>query len=64
MRELLIQERVSVDSIGFAMTEENVKLFLSHPLGMPASDCSAYSPVGKLSEVCLIQGLTVLFPDF
>jgi N-acyl-D-amino-acid deacylase len=50
MRELLIQERVSVDSIGFAMTEENVKLFLSHPLGMPASDCSAYSPVGKLSE--------------
>lgn len=50
IRELLIQERINVNTIGFAMTEENVKLFLSHPLGMPASDSSVYSPIGKLSE--------------
>jgi len=50
VREMLIQERLNVDTIGFAMKEENVKLFLSHPLGMPASDSGAYSPVGKLSE--------------
>ena len=50
VRQLLIDERVSVDIIGFAMTEENVSMFLSHPLGMPASDGSVYSPVGKLGE--------------
>lgn len=50
VKEMLIQERLNVNTIGFAMTEENVKLFLSHPLGMPASDSGAYSPVGKLSE--------------
>jgi len=50
IRELLIQERINVNTIGFAMTEENVKLFLSHPLGMPASDSGVYSPIGKLSE--------------
>jgi len=50
VRQLLIDERVSVDIIGFAMTEENVSMFLSHPLGMPASDGSVYSPAGKLGE--------------
>lgn len=50
IRDLLIEENVSVSIIGFAMTEENVKLFLSHPLGMPASDGSVYSPVGPLSK--------------
>lgn len=50
VRQLLIDERVSVDIIGFAMTEENVSIFLSHPLGMPASDGSVYSPAGKLGE--------------
>jgi len=50
MRSILISENFVVDIVGFAMKEENVKLFLSHPLGMPISDCSAYSPVGKLSE--------------
>ena len=49
IRDLLIEERVSVSIIGFAMTEENVKLFLSHPLGMPSSDGSVYSPEGPLS---------------
>lgn len=50
VRRLLIEERISVDIIGFAMTEENVSMFLSHPLGMPASDGSVYSPKGKLGE--------------
>lgn len=50
IRDLLIEENVSVSIIGFAMTEENVKMFLSHPLGMPASDGSVYSPVGPLSN--------------
>ncbi|MFA6334195.1 MAG: amidohydrolase family protein [Bacteroidales bacterium] len=50
MRRILIEERLNIDIIGFAMKEENVKLFLSHPLGMPISDCSMYSPTGKLSE--------------
>ena len=50
IRELLIEENVNVDIIGFAMREENVKLFLSHPLGMPASDGSVYSPNGRLGE--------------
>lgn len=51
VRKLLVEERVNVDIIGFAMTEENVSMFLSHPLGMPASDGSVYSPVGKLGEM-------------
>ncbi len=50
MKKLMIDERMKVDIIGFAMKEENVKLFLSHPLGMPISDCGMYSPTGKLSE--------------
>jgi len=50
IRKLLVEERVSVDMIGFAMREENVKLFLSHPLGMPITDAGASSPIGKLSE--------------
>ncbi|MHC1780460.1 MAG: amidohydrolase family protein [Bacteroidales bacterium] len=50
IRDLLVEENVSVSIIGFAMREENVKLFLSHPLGMPASDGSVYSPEGVLSQ--------------
>ncbi len=50
IRYILVSEEMVVDIVGFAMKEENVKLFLSHPLGMPISDCSAYSPTGKLSE--------------
>ncbi len=49
-RKVLIEENLYPDIIGFAMTEENVKLFLSHPLGMPASDGSVSSPFGPLSE--------------
>ena len=64
IRQILIQERVNVDMIGFAMKEENVKLFLSHPLGMPITDCSAYSPVGKLSEAMPHPRAYGSFPRF
>lgn len=50
MRKLMIEENMNVDIVGFGMREENVKMFLSHRLGMPASDGSIYSPVGPLSE--------------
>jgi N-acyl-D-amino-acid deacylase len=50
VRRLLIEERISVDIIGFAMKEENLHLLLTHPLGMPSSDGSVYSPYGKLGE--------------
>ncbi len=49
-RELLITENLSVQIAGFAMTEDNVKFFLSHPLGMPSSDGSVYAPYGELGK--------------
>ncbi len=49
IRDILIEESLDVDMIGFAMSEDNVKLILAHPLGMPASDGSVYSPQGPLS---------------
>ena len=48
IRDILIDERY-VNMVCFAMCEENVKMFLSHKLGMPASDGYVYSPVGELS---------------
>ena len=48
--DLLISENLGVSIIGFAMTEENLHLLYSHPLGMPASDGSVYSPQGQLSN--------------
>ncbi len=50
IRELLISENLGVQIVGFAMKEDNVKLFLSHPSGMPASDGSVYSPEGRLGK--------------
>ena len=49
IREILIEESLGVDMIGFAMSEDNIKILLSHPLGMPASDGSVASPTGPLS---------------
>ncbi len=49
VRHLLITENLGVQMAGFAMTEENVRMFLAHELGMPASDGSVYSPEGPLS---------------
>lgn len=50
MKKILIEENLIVDIVGFSMNEDNLKMFLSHPLGMPITDCSVYSPVGKLAE--------------
>lgn len=50
VRDLLIEERLQCSIVVFAMTEDNVRLFLAQPLGMPASDGSVYSPRGPLSE--------------
>jgi N-acyl-D-amino-acid deacylase len=48
IRDILLDEKY-VNMVCFAMCEENVKMFLSHKLGMPASDGYVYSPVGELS---------------
>jgi len=50
IRQLLIEERMSVGIVGFAMSEDNLKRFLSHELIMIGSDGSAVTPVGKLGE--------------
>jgi len=64
IRDLLIEENVSVSIIGFAMTEDNVKLFLSHRLGMPASDGSVYSPHGVLGNTMPHPRSYGTFPRF
>ena len=50
VRKMLIDEKLYPDIIGFAMHEDNVRMFLAHPLGMPASDGSVYSPEGPLGD--------------
>ena len=50
IRHLLITENLGVQMAGFAMTEDNVRMFFAHELGMPASDGSVYSPEGPLSS--------------
>jgi N-acyl-D-aspartate/D-glutamate deacylase len=50
IRDILIAENVSVNMVCFAMSEDNVKMFFAHKLGMPASDGYVYSPVGELSS--------------
>ncbi|MDR2125916.1 MAG: D-aminoacylase [Prevotellaceae bacterium] len=49
IRDMLITHNGHVDMVCFAMTEDNVKMFLAHKLGMPASDGYVYSPTGELS---------------
>jgi N-acyl-D-amino-acid deacylase len=49
IRDILLDENGDVNMVCFAMTEDNVKMFLSHKLGMPASDGYVYSPTGELS---------------
>jgi N-acyl-D-amino-acid deacylase len=49
IRDILLAHNGHVNMVCFAMTEDNVKMFLSHKLGMPASDGYVYSPVGELS---------------
>jgi len=50
IRYLLISEDLSVSQATFAMKEENLMRIYAHPLSMPASDGSVYSPEGILSK--------------
>jgi len=50
IRNLIIEEKNRVSIIGFAMSEENIRKILSHPLVMIGSDGNAVSPKGKLAE--------------
>jgi len=50
IRNIIIEERNRVGIIGFAMSEENLKKILSHPLVMIGSDGNAVAPYGKLSS--------------
>ncbi|MFH0733382.1 MAG: D-aminoacylase [bacterium] len=47
---LLIDEKLSVGMVGFAMNEDNLKKVLSHPMVMIGSDGNATTPLGKLGE--------------
>lgn len=49
IRYLLISEDLGVNQATFAMKEENLEKIYAHPLSMPASDGSVYSPEGPLS---------------
>ena len=50
IRYLLISEKLEVNQATFAMKEENLKKIYAHPLSMPASDGSVYSPEGVLGK--------------
>ena len=50
IRYLLISEKLQVNQATFAMKEENLLKIYSHPLSMPASDGSVYSPEGVLGK--------------
>ena len=50
IRYLLISEKLEVNQATFAMKEDNLKKIYAHPLSMPASDGSVYSPEGELGK--------------
>lgn len=50
IRYLLISEKLGVNQATFAMKEENLEKIYAHPLSMPASDGSVYSPEGVLGK--------------
>ena len=50
IRYLLISEKLEVNQATFAMKEENLCKIYAHPLSMPASDGSVYSPEGVLGK--------------
>ena len=50
IRYLLISEKLEVNQATFAMKEDNLKQIYAHPLSMPASDGSVYSPEGVLGK--------------
>jgi len=50
IRYLLITEKLHVRQATFAMKEDNLKRLYAHPLSMPGSDGSVYSPEGSLGK--------------
>ena len=50
IRYLLISEKLAVSQATFAMKEDNLRKIYAHPLSMPASDGSVYSPEGVLGK--------------
>ena len=50
VRNIIVEEKNRVGIIGFAMSEDNIRKILSHPLVMIGSDGNAVSPQGKLSK--------------
>ena len=64
IRTFLIDDNLRPDMVAYGMKEENVKLFLSHPLGMPASDGEVFSPVGVLSNATPHPRSYGTFPRF
>jgi N-acyl-D-amino-acid deacylase len=50
VKNVIIEEKNRVSIIGFAMSEDNIKKVLSHPLVMIGSDGNAVSPNGKLAK--------------
>ena len=50
IRHLLISEELQVNQATFAMKEDNLLKIYRHPLAMPASDGSVYSPEGVLGQ--------------
>lgn len=50
LRDLLLDEEGRVDRITFAMSEDNLKRLLAHPLVGVGSDGSAVAPYGPLAE--------------
>jgi len=50
VKNIIIEEKNRVSIIGYAMSEENIKKILSHPLVVIGSDGSAVSTRGKLSH--------------
>ncbi len=48
--DLLIEEQAEVSCVLWAMSEDDVRQILKHPLGCIATDGLAYAPYGPLSE--------------
>ncbi len=64
IRNLLVEERMDVDIIGFTMSEENLRMILSHPLSMPVTDGSIYAQQGPLSLIMPHPRCYNTFPRF
>ena len=64
IRHLLITEKLQVSQATFAMKEENLRKIYAHPLSMPASDGSVYSPEGVLGKELPHPRSYGTFPQF